>query len=87
MKQPNPNDFAEPEVGEAQVTVVFNPTNSHYTFYRLADPADIAEHGLLSGGQVRHAGPTGDTGDYREAEVEAMAHKLASAAVASERAA
>jgi hypothetical protein len=87
MKHPTPQDFAAPEVGEAQVTIVFNPSNSHYTFNRLADPEDIAVHGPLSGGHVRHAGPTRDTGDYPESEVEAMAHKLASAAVTAQRAA
>jgi len=87
MKHPTSDDFAEPEVGEAQVTIIFNPTKSHYTFYRLADAEDIAKYGPLSGGQLRHAGPTGDTGDYRADEVEAMAYKLASAAVTAQRAA
>jgi hypothetical protein len=78
MKQPTEDDFAV-QVLEGGVTVLFKPTQSHYTFYRLADPEDIKRFGPLSPQPdgVRHAGPTGDTGDYRSDEVQGMAHSLA----------
>ena len=41
MKHPTASDFAV-EVSEANVSVIFKPTDSHYTFGRLADPEDIA---------------------------------------------
>jgi hypothetical protein len=85
MKQPTEDDFIVVEVLESCVTVLFEPTQSYYTFYRLADPRDIKRFGPLSPEPdgVRHAGPLGDTGDYRSDEVQAMAHSLASTAVAS----
>ena len=82
MKQPAEDDFTVVEVLESCVTVLFEPTQSYYTFYRLADPNDIKQFGPLSPEPdgVRHAGPTGDTGDYRSDEVQGMAHGLATAA-------
>jgi hypothetical protein len=80
MKHPIKDDFAV-EVLEAGggVEVLFKPTRSYYTYSRLADPNDIKRFGPLSQGpNVRHAGPTGDTGDYRSDQVEQMAYSLAS---------
>jgi hypothetical protein len=79
MKRPIENDFAI-NVTSAGVEAIFKPTNSHYSFNRLADEKDIARFGPISPARVRHAGPTGDTGDYDPADVEAMALRLASAA-------
>jgi hypothetical protein len=39
MKHPLENDF-DTSVTEAGVTVTFKPTNSIYSFYRLADTDD-----------------------------------------------
>ena len=41
MKHPTPSDFLV-EVKEAYVSVIFKPSDSHYSFGRLADPEDIA---------------------------------------------
>ncbi len=81
MKQPTKDDFIVDVLeGGGGVTVLFEPTQSYYTFYRLADPNDIKRFGPLSPepDNVRHAGPSGDTSDYRSDEVQAMAHSLAS---------
>jgi hypothetical protein len=80
MKQPIEDDFAVVEVLESGVTVLFEPTQSFYTFYRLADPNDIKKYGPVSPEPdvVRHSGPSGDTGDYQSDEVQGMAHSLAS---------
>jgi hypothetical protein len=37
MKHPTPSDFAV-DVSEAHVSVAFRPSDSHYSFGRLADP-------------------------------------------------
>ena len=58
MKHPVRSEFAVTEVG---VAVTFKPTNSIYSFYRLADTDDIARLGPVSLESVRHAGPSGDT--------------------------
>ena len=63
MKHPVKGDF-DTAVNEAGVTVTFKPTNSIYSFHRLADSDDIARIGPVSPQRVRHAGPTGETGDY-----------------------
>jgi len=68
MKHPVESDF-DTSVTEAGVTVTFKPTSSIYSYYRLADTEDIARVGPVSPGRVRHAGPTGDTGDYAPNEV------------------
>jgi hypothetical protein len=82
MKQPTETDF-KVETSDAAVVVIFNPTESHYTFYRLADPKDIERLGpvLSEPDVIRHAGPTGDTGDYASDAVLHMAHRLALEAV------
>lgn len=82
-KRPSEDDFTVDVLESGGgVTVLFKPTQSYYTFYRLADPNDIKRFGPLSPEPdgVRHAGPTGDTGDYRSDEIQGMAHSLASVA-------
>ena len=68
------------DVQESHVSVLFKPSDSHYSFGRLADPEDIARFGPLSSPNVRH-GNTGDTGDYPPEEVAQMAHSLAVKAI------
>ena len=72
MKHPVRSDF-DTAVTEAGVTVTFKPTNSIYSFYRLAESEDVARLGPVSPGGVRHAGPGGDTEDYPSDEVQDMA--------------
>jgi hypothetical protein len=80
MKHPTPSDFIV-DVQESHVSVLFKPSDSHYSFGRLADPEDIARYGpLLQSPNVRH-GNTGDTGDYPPDEVAQMAHSLAVKAI------
>jgi hypothetical protein len=82
VKQPMEADF-DVQVLEGHVGVTFRPTQSHYSFGVLVDPKDIARFGRLSQSpNVRHA-KTGDTGDYSSSEVEAMAFRLASAAISN----
>jgi hypothetical protein len=77
MKQPTPSDFIV-EVKESSVSVVFKPSNSAYTFHRLADAEDIARYGPLSRSpNVGHD----DTADYPSEEVAQMAHSLAVKAI------
>jgi len=81
MKHPAPSDFLV-EVKEAYVSVIFKPSDSHYSFGRLADPEDIARYGPLSQSpNVREGKKTGDTGTYPLDEVARMAHTLAVKAV------
>jgi hypothetical protein len=77
MKHPVESDF-DTSMTEAGVIVTFKPTNSVYSFYRLTDADDIARVGPISPGRVRHAGQTGDTGDYASNEVQDMALRIAS---------
>jgi hypothetical protein len=79
MKQPIKDDFTVDVLeGGGGVTVLFKPTQSYYTFPRLADPNDMKRLGPLSqSASVRHAGPSGDTGDYPLDQVETMAYGLA----------
>jgi hypothetical protein len=79
MKHPTPSDFIV-DVQESHVSVIFKPSDSHYSFARLADPEDIARFGPLSSPNVRH-GNTGDTGDYPPDEVAQIAHSLAVKAI------
>jgi hypothetical protein len=77
VKHPTESDF-EVRTSETGVEVFFRPTISHYTFDRFADHRDIADFGPLSPDpRVRHAGPSGGTGNYPAAEVLAMAFRLA----------
>ena len=71
MKQPTKTDY-DATVDDAVVHVVFRPTESYYDYYLLADG------GLSRPPIIRHA-KTGDTGDYAESEVRAMADKVAEA--------
>ena len=82
MKHPVTSDF-ETNVTEAGVTVTFKPTNSVYSFYKLADSDDIARLGPVSLQNVRHARRSGDTEDYFPDEVLAMAERVASEVAAS----
>jgi hypothetical protein len=79
MKHPVESDFGT-SVTEGGVIITFKPTNSIYSFNRLADTHDIARLGPVSPAHVRHAGPTGDTGDYARNEVQDMALRIASEA-------
>jgi len=81
MNRPTESDF-EVKVSDAGVGAIFNPTRSHYSYYRLADAADVARLGPISRDpRIRHAGPTGDTDDYPSDEVESMAYRLAAKAM------
>jgi len=82
MKHPVRSDF-DSAVTEAGVTVTFRPTNSIYSFYRLAGSEDIARLSPVSPGGVRHAGASGDTGDYPPDEVQDMAQHIAAEVGAS----
>jgi hypothetical protein len=82
MKHPARSDF-DTAVTEAGVNVTFKPTNSTYSFYRLAESEDIARLGPVSLERVRHAGPSGDTEDYPSVEVQDMAQPIASEVGAS----
>jgi hypothetical protein len=55
---------------DTSVEVTFNQTKSHYSFSLVA-------HGALSDPWIRHAGPTGDTGEYWSHEVLDLARRLA----------
>jgi hypothetical protein len=77
MKHPVRGDF-DTAVTEAGVNVTFKPTNSIYTFYRLAGSDDVARLGPVSLERVRHAEPSGDAEDYPSDEVQDMALRIAS---------
>jgi hypothetical protein len=77
MKHPVRNDFDTAVTG-AGVTVRFKPTNSIYSFSRLADGNDVAPCGRVSLAGVRHAGASGDTEDYPADEVQGIAQRIAS---------
>jgi hypothetical protein len=77
MKHPVRSDF-DTAVTEAGMNVTFKPTNSIYSFYRLAESEDVARLGPVSLERVRHAGRSGDTEDYPSDEVQDMAHRIAS---------
>ena len=78
MKPITETDF-EMQGLEAGVNVFFKPTQSHYTFVRLSDDKRVARSAPLSRDTtVRHAGPSGDTGEYDPAQVFEMAYQLAS---------
>ena len=71
-------DF-EMQVLEAGVNVFFKPTKSHYTFLRLSNDKHVARSAPLAhDATIRHAGPSGDTGEYDPAQVFEMAYQLAS---------
>ena len=82
MKHPVRSDF-DTAVTEAGVSVTFKPTNSIYSFLRLAGTDDSARLGPVSFGSVRHGGRSGDTKDYASDEVQDMAQHVASEVAAS----
>jgi hypothetical protein len=82
MKHPVKSDF-DTAVTEAGVNVTFRPTNSIYSFYRLADSEGVARLGPVSLERVRHAGSSGDTEDYPSDKVQDMAQRIASEVAAS----
>ena len=82
MKHPVRSDF-DTAVTEAGVNVTFKPTNSIYSFYRLAESEDVARLGSVSLERVRHARRGGDTEDYPADEVQDMAQRIAAEVGAS----
>ena len=58
---------------DIQIEVTFAPTRSVYTFARLA----FENNTIRPDPVVRHLGRTGGTGDYKAAEVQAMACRVA----------
>jgi hypothetical protein len=72
MKHPARNDF-DTILTEAGATVTFKPTNSVYSFYKLADASVAALPGPVSL----------DTEDYLADEVKDMAQRIASEVVGS----
>ena len=80
MKHPVRSDFST-VVSEAGISVTFKPTNSIYSFYRLAESDDIARVGPVSYAGVQHAGH--NTADFPPGEVQDMAQRIASELAAS----
>lgn len=80
MKHPVRNDF-DTVVTEAGIRVTFKPTNSIYSFYRLAGGDEIARLGPVSYAGVQHAGH--NTQEYPPDEVQDMAQRIASELAAS----
>jgi hypothetical protein len=76
VKRPTKTDFGPVEPNGGGVAVTFKPTASRYTFYRLIDPADWPQHGRVSFQVAQHR-KSGDTDEYPEDEVRAIAHQLA----------
>jgi hypothetical protein len=62
-------------VTRAGVSVIFNPTNSTYIFYRLSDNNVIPRLGPISFAGVQHA--RHNTGDYPSDEVQDIAQQIA----------
>ena len=85
---PKPTNY-EVRVSGASVEVVFKPTDSHYSFTRLVDRADIASFGPLfpvpPEEKVQHGKP-GHTGEYPSWDVVALAYRLAVNAVSPKQA-
>jgi hypothetical protein len=80
MKRPVRSDFDTAVTG-AGVTVTFKPTNSIYSFYRLAETNDLAPLGPVSFAGVSLAGVQQggcNTEDYPPDEVQDMAQRIAS---------
>jgi hypothetical protein len=81
MKHPVRSDF-HTVVTEAGVSVTFKPTNSVYSFCRLADANDIGRFGSLSFAGVVHAEHNTNE-DYSPDEVQDLAQRIASEFVGS----
>lgn len=73
MKQPIEADF-DIQVRDAEVQITFRPMMSHYSFPLLPDRR------VSPRVSVRHAN-TGDRGEYASGDVEALAFRLACAAI------
>jgi hypothetical protein len=80
MRYPVSTDF-QTRVTDGGVEVTFTPTNSIISYYRLADPQDIAKYGPVSLASIRHAGPTRDFGDHPYDNVLTMAQEVAADAI------
>ncbi len=74
MKQPIEADF-DIQIRDADVEITFKPMMRHYSFPLLAERRRVSPRA-----SVRHA-KTGDTGDYASGDVEALAFRLACAAI------
>jgi hypothetical protein len=81
MKHPSRTDF-HTVVTAAGVSVTFKPTNSVYSFCRIADANDIGRLGAISFAGVIHA-EHNITEDYSPDEVQDMAARIASEFVGS----
>jgi len=78
VKQPIEADFTV-RISDAAVEITFKPIMSHYSFPLLAGDCKVSPRA-----SVRHA-KTSYTGDYASGEVEALAFRLACAAVKGHR--
>jgi len=59
IKMPHETDF-DVHVAEAAINVIFKPTESHYSYRRLADDEDHARYGRVEREPlVRHGKPRG----------------------------
>lgn len=75
VKQPIEADF-DIQIRNANVEIIFKPMMSHYSFPLLKSRK------VSPRASVRHV-TTGDTGDYAPGDVEALAFRLACAAIKS----
>jgi hypothetical protein len=80
IRRPEASDF-EVHRFETFIEVTFRPTRTVYTF-TVHEGHGKASHSL-SPAHVRHAGRSGDTGEYPFADVHAMARRLAEREVAN----
>ena len=74
MKQPIEADF-DIQVRDAEVEITFRPMMSQYLFPLLPDRRSVSPRA-----SVQHAN-TSDTGEYAWGDVEALAFRLACAAI------
>ena len=74
MKQPIEADF-DIQIRDAEVVITFKPMMTHYSFAVLPDRPSVSPRA-----SVQRATTT-DTGDYALGDVEALAFRLACAAV------
>jgi len=74
VKQPVEADF-DIQVRDAEVEITFKPMMCRYYFRLRADRGSVSPLA-----RVRYA-KTGDTGDYASGDVEAMAFRVACAAI------
>jgi hypothetical protein len=79
VRSPKEADF-KVSLEESGVSVTFEPTESHYSFYRLVNAEDIERLGPISLSSIRHAWKSGDTAEYIASEVQEMAVRLATSA-------